>query len=44
MVYKNDYLSHMSRLDYRELNQITTKGKFLILIIDELLDEFSDKL
>ena len=28
-------------LDYRHLNAITVKGKFLVPIIDELLDELS---
>jgi hypothetical protein len=38
MVFKKDSSWHMS-LDYRELNKITIKYKFPILMIDELLDE-----
>jgi hypothetical protein len=38
MIYKNEVSWNM-RLDYRELNKMTIKDKFLIPIIDELLDE-----
>ena len=38
LVQKNDGSWHMCP-DYRELDNLTIKDKFLILLIDELLDE-----